>query len=212
MVEYVPTDADGNRAMERVGILGGTFDPPHIGHLVLAEYARTALNLDCVLFVPAADPPHKHQLRYGIEHRLPMLELAIAGNDQFVISRVDVDRPGPHYTVDMIRILQQQHPKTEYYFLMGGDSLHHLPQWYHPLELIALCKLAVMARPGTEVAPDLKALPGLAERVIMIDSPMLGFSSTEVAERLEAGKSVRYLVPDAVLTYIQENGLYRNEA
>ncbi len=198
--------------MERVGILGGTFDPPHIGHLVLAEYARTALNLDCVLFVPAADPPHKQQLRYGIERRLPMLELAIAGNDQFVISRVDVDRPGPHYTVDMVRILQQQNPQTEYYFLMGGDSLHHLPQWYHPLELIALCKLAVMARPGTEVAPDLKALPGLTDRVVMIDSPMLGFSSTEVAERLEAGKSVRYLVPDAVLTYIQENGLYRNEA
>jgi nicotinate-nucleotide adenylyltransferase len=95
---------------------------------------------------------------------------------------------------------------------MGGDSLHHLPEWYHPLEMIALCKLAVMARPGTEVEPDLRALPGLAERVVVIDSPMLGFSSTEVAERLEAGKSVRYLVPDSVLTYIQDHRLYQNGA
>jgi nicotinate-nucleotide adenylyltransferase len=198
--------------MARVGILGGTFDPPHIGHLVLAEYATTALDLECVLFVPAADPPHKNQLRYGIDHRLPMLELAVAGNQQFVISRVDVDRPGPHYTVDMVRILQAQQPETEFYFLMGGDSLHHLPQWYHPLELIALCKLAVMARPGAEITSDLKAnlLPGLAERVVIIDSPMLGFSSTEVADRLEAGKSVRYLVPDSVLSYIKDHGLYQH--
>lgn len=198
--------------MERVGILGGTFDPPHIGHLVLAEYATTALDLSCVLFVPAADPPHKNQLRYGIDHRLPMLELAVAGNERFVISRVDVDRPGPHYTVDMVRILQAQQPDTEFYFLMGGDSLHNLPQWYHPLELIALCKLAVMARPGAEITNDLKAnlLPGLAERVVIIDSPMLGFSSTEVADRLEAGKSVRYLVPETVLSYIKDHGLYEH--
>lgn len=200
--------------MQRVGILGGTFDPPHIGHLVLAEYATTALDLACVLFVPAADPPHKHQLRHGIQHRLPMLELATAGNDHFAISRVDIDRPGPHYTVDMVAILQAQHPDTEFYFLLGGDSLHNLPTWYKPNALIALCKLAVMARPGGEVIPDLEAeiLPGLAERVVVIDSPMLGFSSTEIADRLEAGKSVRYLVPDAVLSYIQTHRLYRHEA
>ncbi len=95
---------------------------------------------------------------------------------------------------------------------MGGDSLHHLPEWYHPRELIALCKLAVMARPGGEVVPDLNLLPGLADQVVVIESPMLGFSSTEVADRLEAGNSVRYLVPDAVLVYIQENGLYRNDS
>jgi nicotinate-nucleotide adenylyltransferase len=114
----------------------------------------------------------------------------------------------------MIRILQAQQPETEFYFLMGGDSLHHLPEWYHPLEMIALCKLAVMARPGAEVNAELtaKLLPGLAERVVVIDSPMLGFSSTEVAERLEAGKSVRYLVPDSVLTYIQNHRLYQNGA
>ncbi len=198
--------------MQRVGILGGTFDPPHIGHLVLAEYAVSALALDCVLFVPAGDPPHKWRVRVGIEHRLPMLESAIADNDRFTISRVDIDRPGPHYTLDTVKILQQQQPETEFFFLMGGDSLYNLPGWYQPKELIRLCKLAVMARPGSPMPPELKEtlLPGLADRVEIIDSPMLGFSSTEVADRLEAGKSVRYLVPDSVLAYIQLNGLYRN--
>lgn len=199
--------------MQRIGILGGTFDPPHIGHLVLAEYAVAALDLARVLFVPAADPPHKWRVRVGIEHRLPMIARAIEGNDRFVISRVDIDRPGPHYAVDMVRILEAQQPDTEFYFVMGGDSLHHLPEWYQPQELIALCKLAVMARPGAEVTADLdnQLLPGLADRVIVIDSPMLGFSSTEVADRLEAGQSVRYLVPDAVLSYIQDHRLYRND-
>lgn len=197
---------------QQVGILGGTFDPPHIGHLVLAEYAVTALDLACVLFVPAADPPHKSQLRYGIDHRLPMLELAIAGNDKFTISRVDVDRPGPHYTVDMIRILRRQQPDTEFFFLLGGDSLHNLPTWDRPEELIAETKLAVMARPGSEVTQDLYGMPGLADRVVVIDSPMLGFSSSEVADRLEAGKSVRYLVPDSVLSYIQMHRLYRHDS
>ena len=198
--------------MRRMGILGGTFDPPHIGHLVLAEYAATALDLDCVLFVPAADPPHKDQLREEIEHRLPMLELAISGNERFTISRVDVDRPGPHYTVDMVAILQAQQPETEFYFLLGGDSLHDLPTWYKPRELIALCKLAVVARPGTVLETDLNtdALPGLKDRTVVIDSPLLGFSSTEIAARLVVGRSVRYLVPDAVLSYIQTHRLYRN--
>jgi nicotinate-nucleotide adenylyltransferase len=197
--------------MQRIGILGGTFDPPHIGHLVLAQYAVSALDLECVYFVPAADPPHKSQLRYEIEHRLPMLELAIAENERFSISRVDIDRPGPHHSVDMVRILQTQQPDTDFYFLMGGDSLHTLPTWYHPLELIALVKMAVVARLGSEIDEDLLALPGLVERVTVIDSPLLGFSSTEIAERLEAGKSVRYLVPDAVLAYIEEHRLYRHD-
>lgn len=198
--------------MRKIGILGGTFDPPHIGHLVLAQYAVSALDLECVYFVPAADPPHKSQLRYEIEHRLPMLELAIAGNERFVISRVDIDRPGPHYTVDMVRILQTQQPDVEFYFLMGGDSLHFLPTWNQPMELIASVKMAVVARLGSDIYEDLLSLPGLKEKVTVIDSPLLGFSSTEIAVRLEAGKSVRYLVPDAVLSYIEEHRLYRHDA
>jgi nicotinate-nucleotide adenylyltransferase len=197
--------------MQKIGILGGTFDPPHIGHLVLAQYAVSALDLECVYFVPAADPPHKSQLRYEIEHRLPMLELAIDENERFSISRVDIDRPGPHYTVDMVRILQKRQPDVEFYFLMGGDSLHTLPTWNDPTELIASVKMAVVARLGSDIYEDLLALPGLKENVTVIDSPLLGFSSTEIAERLEAGKSVRYLVPDAVLEYIKEHRLYQHD-
>lgn len=197
----------------RLCILGGTFDPPHIGHLVLAEMAREALEAVQVLFVPAADPPHKDATRLPIEHRLAMLERTIAGNPQFVLSRVDIDRPGPHYSVDMVRLIQTQNPEAELFFLIGADSLRDLPKWYRPQELIRLCRLAVMPRPGVEAAPDMHEdlIPGLAERVVMIDAPLVDVSSTEIAARLRAGKSVRYLVPQPALDYIVANGLYSNE-
>jgi nicotinate-nucleotide adenylyltransferase len=197
----------------RLGILGGTFDPPHIGHLVLAEMACEALAAAQILFVPAADPPHKDETRLGIEHRLAMLERAVAGNTHFAISRVDIDRPGPHYSVDMVRLIQTQYPAAELYFLIGADSLRDLPTWHRPQELIQLCKLAVMRRPGVEISPQMHehAIPGLAERVLKIDAPMIDISSTEISARLRAGKSVRYLVPQPALDYIVANGLYRNE-
>lgn len=197
----------------RLEILGGTFDPPHIGHLLLAESAREMLNAAQIVFVPAADPPHKDDTRLSIKHRLAMLERAVAGNADFAISRADIDRPGPHYSVDMLRIIQRQYPGAELYFLIGADSLRDLPTWYRPQELIALCRLAVMPRPGIPAAPDMHqtALPGLAERVVMIDAPMVDVSSTDIAARLRAGRSVRYLVPQPTLDYIVTNGLYRNE-
>lgn len=197
--------------MERVGILGGTFDPPHLGHLILAEYAVEALGLSCLLFVPAADPPHKqHEKNTPVQHRLAMLELAISGNNRFTLSRVDVDRPGPHYSVDMVKIVQNQYPQSELYFVMGGDSLRNLTQWYHPAELLRLCKLAVMHRPGDHARPYMHedALPGISERVVMIDAPLIGISATEIISRLQKGYSVRYLVPDAVLDYICAHQLY----
>lgn len=199
-------------ARQRIGILGGTFDPPHIGHLILAEYTVEALELEQALFVPAADPPHKHLLRMPIEHRLPMLELAIADNPRFVLSRIDVDRPGPHYSADMVRIVQSQFPDAELFFVMGGDSLRDLPNWHRPQDLMQLCKLAVMRRSDEDIQADMHedVLPGLGERVVMIDAPLLGvwISSTLVIERLDQGRSVRYLVPDSVLEYITENKLY----
>ncbi len=199
--------------MRRLGLLGGTFDPPHVGHLILAEFALDSVELDCVKFVPAADPPHKDGTRIPIAHRLPMIELAIAGNDKFSISRADIDRPGPHYTADMLRLVQAAHPDAELYFIMGGDSLRDLPRWHRPQDVIARCKLLVMGRPDAYAAPDMHEaiLPGLAERVIMIDTPMLGISSTEIAARLRAGRSARYLVPDSVLRYIEVNRLYEDD-
>ncbi|MDX2160145.1 MAG: nicotinate-nucleotide adenylyltransferase [bacterium] len=198
---------------QRIGILGGTFDPPHIGHLVLAEYAAEALAFERVLFVPAATPPHKlHETRTSIEHRVGMLTLAIASNPRFALSRVDIDRPGPHYTVDMIAILQSQYPDAELYFVMGGDSLRDLPKWNRPAELIRCCKLVVLQRPNMEpISPFMHEdiLPGLAERVLILDDPLLGFSSTGIVARLHSGRSIRYMTPDPVLAYIHEHQLYR---
>lgn len=199
------------RLMDRVGILGGTFDPPHLGHLILAEYAVDALNLSCLLFVPAGNPPHKkHEHNTPVEHRLAMLKLAVGSNSRFTLSRVDVDRPGPHYSLDMVQIIQQQYPGSELYFVMGGDSLRDLPRWHRPADLIRLCKLAVMHRPSDGARPYMHedVLPGLAERVVMIDAPLIGISSTEIVNRLRKGLSVRYLVPDAVLNYILTHNVY----
>lgn len=195
----------------RIGILGGTFDPPHIGHLILAEYARVMLDFERLLFVPAADPPHKRdENKVAIQHRLAMLERAIADNDHFHISRVDIDRPGPHYSVDTVRLIAESYPDAELYFVMGGDSLRDLPTWYHPAEFIQLCKLAVMRRPDETVQPDMHEhiLPGLAQRVVMIDAPLVGISSTMIADRIGQRLSARYLVPDPVLAYILECRLY----
>lgn len=201
--------------MTRLGIFGGTFDPPHTGHLILAETAADDLALDRVLFVPAADPPHKaaSDVRAPAAHRAAMVERAIAGNPRFALSRVDLDRPGPHYTVDMLHLLRREHPDAALYFLIGGDSLRDLPTWSRPAELITLATLAVMRRPG--YAPDLDALerqiPRLAERVCWIDAPLIELSATEIAARIAAGRSVRYRLPDAVCAYVEEHHLYRDE-
>lgn len=199
--------------MERIGILGGTFDPPHLGHLVLAEYAVEELGLSQVLFVPAADPPHKRGIvRSPISLRLPMLELAIDNDPRYRISRVDIDRPGPHYAVDMVGLLQDAMPNTELYFLMGSDSFSELPNWSRPDELIRRCKIVVHDRPGKGWSPMMHEaiLPELAERTIIIKFPRLGISSTEISARLDAGLSVRYLVPEAVLDYIAQHGMYQH--
>jgi len=196
---------------QRIGILGGTFDPPHIGHLILGEYSIDALDLTHLLFVPAADPPHKqNRAKTPITHRLAMLKLAIEGNPRFDLSHIDLDRPGPHYSLDTVKIAGTQFPGAELFFVMGGDSLRDLPKWHRPQELIALCKLAVMRRPGDNLDPGMHraVLPGLERRVVMMDTPVLEISSTEIVNRLRHGQSVRYLVPDNVLSYIAEYGVY----
>jgi nicotinate-nucleotide adenylyltransferase len=198
--------------MQRIGILGGTFDPPHIGHLVLADCAIESLNLDQLLFVPAGDPPHKHnETRQTIEHRLAMLQLALEPDPRFTLSRIDVDRPGPHYAADMVRIIKDQNPDAELYFVMGGDSFHDLPNWYCPEALIELCRLAVMPRATSEIWPEMHedVLPGTAKTVVMIDAPLVELSSTEIVERLMHHKSVRYLVPEPVLRYIDSHECYQ---
>lgn len=179
---------------------------------MLADCAIETLALDDLLFVPAADPPHKLSTRVAIEHRLPMLERALSLDARFCLSRVDVDRPGPHYTVDMVRIIQAQYPDAELFFCMGSDSLRDFVTWYQPATLIEQVRLAVMRRPNADVPLNYHAsiLPRLEERIVVIDAPRLEISSTEIVERLRQGKSVRFLVPDVVLDYIESNQVYRD--
>lgn len=199
--------------MKRIGILGGTFDPPHIGHLVLADCAIESLKLDLLLFVPAGDPPHKRgTTRLPAAQRAAMLECALEVDTRFKLSRVDLERPGPHYAVDTVRLIQAQYPDAELHFVMGGDSLRDLPTWHNPAALMQQCKFAVMRRAGAAASADMHeaVLPGLAERVVMIDAPLIELSSSEIVERLRAGKTVRYLVPQPVLDYIHTHQIYRD--
>ena len=198
----------------RVGLLGGSFDPVHTGHLILAEEAREQLDLAMVYFVPAGDPPHKRDRRLApVAHRLRMAELAVAGNPHFQVSRADADRPGPHYTIDMVRIFKQQMPAGgELFFLMGYDSLAELPTWRKPQELLAACHLVALTRYNVPLDWNyLEAkLPGVRERVTLLDMPEIEIASHQIRARINAGRSIRYLVPEAVCEYIREQGLYAN--
>jgi nicotinate-nucleotide adenylyltransferase len=197
----------------RLGVLGGTFDPPHVGHLILAEVARTSLKLERVLFVPAGDPWRKaNQHVTPAEHRLEMLRLVLASDPWFEVCRLEVERPGPSYTVDTLEALHSQHgPGVELYFILGEDALHDLPNWKDPERIVALAWLAVAPRPhgGESGIVDLQAaVPGLPERVVPLPMPTIDISSTGLRARARAGMSLRYLVPLAVEDYIRRHGLY----
>jgi nicotinate-nucleotide adenylyltransferase len=184
----------------------------HFGHLILAEEAREQLDLDRVCFVPAGDPPHKQGRRLApAPDRLAMIGLALAGNPAFQISRVDVDRPGPHYTLDMVRILQEQLEGSSLFLLMGSDSLAQLPTWHEPAALAAACRLVALQRPKAPLdwAYLENALPGIRQQVTLLDMPELAISSHELQERVRSGRSIRYLVPEPVREYIGVHQLYR---
>ncbi len=196
----------------RIGILGGTFDPPHIGHLVIAEGAREKLALARVYFIPARQPPHKlDEIVSPLEDRVAMLRLALDENPFFSMSLIEAQRPGPSYTVDTLRELRHElPPATELFFIMGMDSLANLPTWHRPCELIELAQLAVLGRPGYTADLDAleKEIPGLKSRVVFISASELEISSTELQARVRVGQSIRYLVPDGVAEYIEVHHLY----
>lgn len=198
--------------IKRVGLFGGSFNPIHQGHLIVAEFAAETLQLDLILFAPVVFPPHKAVTTLiPIEHRVKMIELSIANNDRFFLSRVDIDRPGPHYSVDTVQIIKGMYPQSTLFFVMGGDSFKSFPTWYHPDEIIKHCRVAVMRRPSSKpVQPNMhhEQMPQLEKRVDMIEAPPIGISSTRIREQLAIGKSVRYLVPHPALHYIQEHQLY----
>jgi len=202
-------------AKRRIGVLGGTFDPIHNGHLVIAEEVRVRMGLERVLFVPARISPLKLARRTTpAHHRCRMIELAIAGNPFFALSRVDLDRPGPSYTVDTLRLLKTQlGDEAGIFFILGQDALSTILHWRAPAEIMRLAHLAVVSRPGyrADLSSLEAALPGLRDALTILESPELSVSSTDLRQRLRKGWPIRYQVPDAVMAYIQEHHLYRNE-
>ena len=206
------TPADGRR----IGILGGTFDPPHLGHLLVAETARVALQLECVLFLPAGEPWLKSGQRITpARHRLRMVDLAVADHPDFCVSDCEVRRRGATYTVDTLRELRRAYPvDAAFYFIVGSDVLAQFHRWKEPEGILQLCRLAVVERPGS---PD-DALAALAERfpeaaaadaLVSVPGPRVDFSASELRRILAEGQSVRYQVPDPVAAYINEQQLYR---
>ncbi|MGH7681067.1 MAG: nicotinate-nucleotide adenylyltransferase [Candidatus Eiseniibacteriota bacterium] len=197
------------RGVLRTGVLGGTFDPVHVGHLILAEEAASRLKLDRVLFLPAAQPPHKRARGVAsAEHRLAMLRLAIRGNPHFEVSRLEIDRGGVSFTAETLEALARR-GGGELYFIMGQDSLEEFPSWRNPEQITRLARLAVFPR-GDRDTPSLP--PALRRRVTFLHPPRIGISSTEIRRRIRRGLSVRYWIPDPVLGYVMRHGLYGSRA
>ena len=197
--------------MLRIGLFGGTFDPPHAGHLALAECAHEQLRLDRVLFVPAGTPPHKRgQPVSSAAARVAMTRLAVRGNPAFRVSTLEVRRRGPSLTLDTLRHLRLAFPGARLYLLMGADSLDEFRTWHEPGAIAALATLAVARRPGG-VRAGRRPRGGAprARRVVWLDNPGLELSSSDIRARVRAGRSVRYLVPDAVAAYLARHRLYR---
>jgi nicotinate-nucleotide adenylyltransferase len=195
----------------RLGILGGAFNPPHIGHLVCAQEALLQLELDKVVFVPVGQAPHRDvEDDPGAEARLELVELAIADDERFTSSRVELDRDGPSYTSDTLRAMRSASPDDELFLILGGDQAATLPTWHEPEEVLSLATVAVVERVswtrnaiGIKIA-RLKGSPG----VRYLDMPLIQVSSSAIRRRVAAGRPLRYLVPDAVASYIEANGLY----
>jgi nicotinate-nucleotide adenylyltransferase len=199
----------------RIGILGGVFNPPHLGHLVLAQEAYEQLGLDTVLFMPVREAPHREIVDDpGGAVRAELCERAVAGDDRFQLSRIEVDRAGPSYTVETLRALEAKSPDDSLILIMGADQARALPGWHEPEEVLRRALVAVAARDGSRREEVRRAVAGLrgADRLGFFDMQRIDVSSTSVRGRARRGRSLRYLVPDPVASLIEERGLYRASA
>jgi nicotinate-nucleotide adenylyltransferase len=195
--------------VKRLGLLGGTFDPPHYGHLVAAQEVAWQLQLDRVLFLPARQNPLKEDLSSSAEDRFAMVQLAVDGNALFEASRVDLDRPPPSYTADLLRALDA--PNQQLYFIVGADILPELPRWRSPDDILRLARLAVVNRPGAP-APDVSHLHAeLRERADVVDIPGMAIAARDLRQRVREGRPITYLTPPPVEKFIRERGLYRGQ-
>lgn len=197
----------------RLGLFGGTFDPIHLGHLILAESCREACGLDRVWFVVAGAPPHKRGERTAVGHRLEMARIATAGHPAFEVSEVEATGEGPHYSYATLEAIGRERPGDELFFLIGADSLADLPGWRRPERIAELATIVVVNRPGID--PPAGGPPDLgpaARPVARVDVPPIGIASSDLRRRVAEGRSIRYQVPRGVEAYIAENGLYRPPA
>jgi len=197
----------------RLGIFGGTFDPPHLGHLHLAEKALIQFKLNCILWVLTPIPPHKNESSIlDVKHRIDMVSAVIVQDHRFTLSRIDINRPPPHYAVDTLSLLKKENPDDELFYLIGGDSLGNLPLWHKPLEVVAHCtKLGVLRRPGERI--DLNSLnlliPGILEKIIFIDSQRVKVSATDIRNRIYNDEPYKHLIPKSVNEIITARDLYK---
>ena len=198
---------------KRVGIMGGTFDPIHIGHLILAQAAFEQLHLDQVMFVPAGKPPHKKDKIITVTgwQRAEMVKLAIEGNDHFVLDTMEIEKQSYSYTFETLGSLCEKYPENEYYFVIGGDSLRDFHTWKHPERIAQYCHLAAAYRPQIEEGFDElleRNRQAYGDRFEKIAAPQIDISSSDIRKRAQEGKSIRYYVPDKVYAYIAEHHLY----
>ncbi|QWU17654.1 nicotinate-nucleotide adenylyltransferase [Paenibacillus sophorae] len=191
----------------KVGIMGGTFDPIHIGHLLVAETARDAFGLEQVWFMPSHIPPHKHAAGASGETRLALVSEAIRNNESFRILDWEIVRGGISYTIETVRMLKERYPSEDFYFIIGADMVQYLPKWKDIDELVRRLTFIGVGRPGNSL--NLGTLPvNIADKVLLADMPMVDISSTMIRERAASGKSIRYMVPEAVYDYVQRSELY----
>ena len=198
---------------ERIGIFGGTFDPPHLGHLILASEAHAQLKLTRLLWVLTPTPPHKLNRKISsLDNRLAMVKLALKDEPTFELSTIEIERPGPHYTLDTIRVFSSRYPNADLILLLGGNSLRDLPTWHRPADLVAACRqIGVMRRPGDSIdmASLEKKIPGLKDKVKFVEAPLLEIASSEIRRHAARDLPFRYYLLPAVYQYIQKQNLYK---
>lgn len=199
--------------IKRVGIMGGTFDPIHLGHLVAANEALNICSLDNVIFVPTGNPPHKEETCTSFYHRYIMTCLATLSNDKFLVSDIESKSSGKSYTLNTLQKFHRMYPDTEFYFITGTDEVIDLPEWYKSKELLKLCKVLAVSRPGVNKEDLEKKIEEIKKNlnghIELVQIPMLYISSTGIREKFENGVSVKYLLPESVEQYIIKNNLYR---
>lgn len=186
--------------MRHIGILGGTFDPPHIGHLMIAEEVRESIPLDEVWFMPSHEPPHKQKAIASTSERVEMVKIAIADNPYFRVETIEVNRLGKSYTFDTMELLNNEHPDTVFYFIIGADMVEYLPYWHHIDELMELMTFVGVKREGFDLNGNF--------RIMEVDVPLIEMSSTEIKKRVSHNRSIKYMVPESVETYMKEKLLY----